>query len=274
MPEDFTAPYTPRIYTRLATSQVQLDLGATADDVREIRNTVAGQPAAIQALADKADQLLLSTAPIGEIRMATLVDLPAGLRLARDAVSTGVQDVLTQVGASQLALAQGVAAGAKQVLDALAQGNTDTQHRIDGMQSDLTTEIRQSTIAAADDVVRRLGGLLSLPTWSVGPRALPLVRLLVQVQTLALDRTPGEIYTGPTKRFIGGYKENAALDGLRNAAANEAAVLGPPEGGLAQRFQHAFDPFEGVDPADRSKRFVELSNLIRAIGSVVVDDVA
>ncbi len=102
---------------------------------------------------------------------------------------------------------------------------------------------------------------------SVSTRAAPLLRLLAQVQTLALDATPGQPYKGKDHGAKDKTGENVALEGLFKAAQVEAAALTGAPHDLKDRFLKAFYEFRGADAQQRSQRFVDVHALIAEIAA-------
>jgi hypothetical protein len=168
------------------------------------------------------------------------------------------------------------------------QGNVKAQiaEAVDALGAMHETQITQSTGALKNELDARFKELLGaikqssspspspspapapVPTpafASVSVKAAPLLRLLVQVQTLALDATPGQ----PAKGSGGKDKigENAALDGLSKAALAEAAALSGAPHQLKDRFLRAFYEFKGTDAQQRSQRFVDVHALIAEIAA-------
>jgi len=166
------------------------------------------------------------------------------------------------------------------------QGNVKAQiaEAVGALSTTHETQITQSTGALKEVLDARFKELLgaikqsSTPSPSPAPapvptpafasvsvKAAPLLRLLVQVQTLALDATPGQpAKGGGGKDKIG---ENAALDGLSKAAQAEAAALTGAPHQLKDRFLRAFYEFKGTDAQQRSQRFVDVHALIAEIAA-------
>lgn len=86
------------------------------------------------------------------------------------------------------------------------------------------------------------------------------IRFLAQVQTLALDRHPGQTGsrpgTGPAS-----WTENVAMARLRTAARRLPDNLGP----LAPDFDRALQPFATVELPERAQRLAFVHDLIRRI---------
>lgn len=126
----------------------------------------------------------------------------------------------------------------------------ETQH--------LQAEFRKALYEAADDIVQRIGAPVEPDDFEISATAVPLLRLLVQAQALAIVREPGVIDERGD--------ENIAMKKLGAAARKEAGkVFGDPDKDLYGRYIAAFEPFASADLESRSERFVEMHALVEVI---------
>jgi hypothetical protein len=141
----------------------------------------------------------------------------------------------------------------------------------------LLADFKQALQHAADDIVTRVTTTPASLPFAVGERAVPLVRLLVQVAALALDKSPGEPRAQPHKRREPTWtegEENVARQRRTNAgvtAARGAGLITTPPTILGGRVIEAFRPFESVEQSNRSERFVEIHTLIRDLALALPD---
>jgi hypothetical protein len=128
----------------------------------------------------------------------------------------------------------------------------------------------QALRATADDIVRRLTAATrpGLPVFN--RRAWSLLVPLVQAMTLALDKTPTNMYDGPDKN----YKDkkwlanDAQLDQLLRALGPELDALEKAPD-LQARFKKAFDKFEDGDPDKRLQRLAAMVGLLYEVAAYV-----
>lgn len=124
----------------------------------------------------------------------------------------------------------------------------------------LKAEFQLALDVAADDIVQRVGAQAEPQEpdeFELGATAVPLLRLLVQAQALAIVREPG------TTDERG--DENVAMKKLSAAALKEARVFGDADKELHDRYVAAFRPFASPDLQHRSERFVAMHALVEDI---------
>lgn len=207
---------------------------------------------------------------------------PVTVDLSLGESATDIAETLKQVQALPQAISNAIAptnAG-------ITQLGTDMSAKVDGAETRLVLAQAQALNAAVETVkshaneginkVLEAFGKLSLPAPAPAPapapitvsaKAAPLLSLLTQVQTLALDAKPGEPYKGKEPEFKGWIGENVTMHGLREAARKEFTVLTAAAPPLPERFAHAFDEFTANDLGSRSKRFAEVHVLIADIAT-------
>ncbi len=236
MLSDDTPVYLPQLYRSLGTP-VTLNLGSTAHDVLVTRERVEQLPEAVAT----------ATAPIAE-----------EVEALDGHVTTQAQRVIDVVSAAHAASLSATAATLK---------------------ADIRADVRADMAAEVLKVLNKLNALPTPtpvpvpvpvpapPLITISSRAAPLLALLTQVQTLALDAMPGQPYKGKEPEFKGWTGENVAIHGLRDAAAKEAVVLVTAPQSLQTRFTHAFDEFKGNDLPSRSRRFAEVHALIADVAT-------
>ncbi|PTT82781.1 hypothetical protein DBR42_16550 [Pelomonas sp. HMWF004] len=217
--------YTGEIH-KLLTDRIQLNLGSTAQDVILTRDRVTALPKVL-------DDALKPTKD-GLDKLSTDMTLNLGQAVAR------LQEAnAAAVNTAREALQRQAELGFKQVLEAI-------NHK--PVPVPVPTPVPVPAPAPA--------------TLVVTAKATPLVRLLVQVQALALDSSPGEIYSGKEPKYKGVIKENVTLDYLRKIAEQEATLLEKAPKALLERFLSAFADFSSTEPGARNQRFAEVHVLI------------
>lgn len=215
--------HTAAIHRLLGTPvTLDLNLGNVAADVAATRDQVLGLPKLLD------DALQPTSQNLGQLRS----DLTRNLDLA---VAQLKQENAAALAATRAALQAQAEQGFKEVLAAI--------------------KVRTSPVPVPPPDPQ--AGPLVVTT-----KATPLVRLLTQVQTLALDASPGEPYAGKEPKYKGWIKENVTLDHLRDAARQDAALLTQAPKALQERFVKAFDDFSTTEPAARNQRFAEVHVLI------------
>lgn len=101
----------------------------------------------------------------------------------------------------------------------------------------------------------------------IGDASAPLIRLLIQAQAIALDKTPEERLPKNDKNFPGWLKDDVAIQALGQATAEHHAALDKAPDRLKERFSHAFDRFLTSGLSDRSERFAEMHALVADVAA-------
>ena len=143
--------------------------------------------------------------------------------------------------------------------EALPERFTALDAHVSAQVQQLKTEFQLALDAAADDIVQRVSTPVDTEPedFDIGATAVPLVRLLVQAQALAIVREPG------TTDDRG--DENAAMRTLSNAAKKLVKPHAEADKDLFDRYIDAFAPFTSPELEYRSERFVEMHALVELI---------
>lgn len=139
---------------------------------------------------------------------------------------------------------------------------------VDGIPSDLPQmiidKVDSSLERTADVIVRRIQQLPAAPKPAVDAAVLPVLRILIQAQGVAMDATPGELVGGRGKQT----KDNAAIRALRESKAitDADAVL---SNDVLGRVLAALRDFDSVARSYRSLRWWEMHYLCADIAALI-----
>lgn len=204
----------------LLSTRLTLDLGPTADTVKHIDSAVT------------------------EIKKQT--ESICGIADSVGAVSTQVDNVATQSHQTHKLLED-----TKTELLTHVNDSAETIATLLFGAERGNTNIRSLLETSANDVVKRV--LKGRPSTSVqvNEDSAPLVRLLVEAQTVALDKTPNK------------KKDSEAIRNLSAKVAECSKALADED--LKNRLNRAFGEFSSDDQPYRSKRFQDLHSLVDEI---------